>query len=122
MPQAAVADPDSVFHHYRRLIELRHRDPVVVDGRFELLLPDDPQVWAFTRTLDDVVLVVLANCSSAPARIEPGDGARTSPAREVLLPTHGASYDLTLSPGSHASTASERCRRAPAQSPDGSSA
>ncbi len=37
---AAEADPDSVFHHYRRLIELRHEHPVVVDGRFDLLLPD----------------------------------------------------------------------------------
>src|SRR3712207_4755259 len=25
--QAAAADPDSVFHHYRRLIELRHTEP-----------------------------------------------------------------------------------------------
>ena len=29
---AAVADEDSVFHHFRRLIALRHADPVVVDG------------------------------------------------------------------------------------------
>jgi oligo-1,6-glucosidase len=94
---AAVADPDSVFHHYRRLIELRHHDPVVVDGRFALLLPDDPQVWAFTRTLEGAVILVLANCSSEPATIQPG----TLPdllGSEVLLPTHGASYDLTLRP------------------------
>ena len=30
---AAVADPDSVFHHFKKLIELRHEHPVVVDGR-----------------------------------------------------------------------------------------
>ena len=35
----------------------------MVDGRFELLLPDHPAVWAFTRTLGDDVLLVLANLS-----------------------------------------------------------
>ena len=96
-PTAAVADPDSVFHHYRRLIELRHDDPVVVDGRFALLLPDDPQVWAFTRTLGDDTLLVLANCSSSPATIEPGSVPPLE-GSEVLLPTHGSSYSLTLQP------------------------
>jgi oligo-1,6-glucosidase len=58
---AARADPGSVFHHYRRLIELRHTDPVVVDGEFTMLLADDPHVYAFTRTLGDDALLVLAN-------------------------------------------------------------
>ena len=60
---AAVADQGSVFHHYRRLIELRHTDPVVVHGDFTMLLADDPQVYAFTRRLDDVELLVVANVS-----------------------------------------------------------
>ena len=66
-----MADPDSVFHHYRKLIALRHEHPVVVDGRFELLLPDHEQLWAFTRTLGDDVLLVLANCSSEPVALDP---------------------------------------------------
>ena len=36
--EAAVADPDSVFHHYRRLIALRHTEPVVAHGDFTMLL------------------------------------------------------------------------------------
>jgi oligo-1,6-glucosidase len=65
--RAARADPDSVFHHYRRLIELRHREPVVAHGDFTMLLPDDPQVYAYTRALDGVELLVVANLSRAPA-------------------------------------------------------
>ncbi|MFA9445553.1 alpha-glucosidase [Egicoccus sp. AB-alg6-2] len=65
---AAVADPDSVFHHYRRLIELRHTDRVVVHGDFTLLLPDDPRVHAFTRRLDDVELLVLGNFGDTRVR------------------------------------------------------
>ena len=61
--EAAAADPDSVFHHYRRLIELRHTEPVVAHGDFHMLLPDDERVYAFTRRLDDVELLVLGNFS-----------------------------------------------------------
>ncbi len=46
-------DPHSVLAHYRRLIALRHRDPVVVDGDFTLLEPDHPRLYAFTRRLDN---------------------------------------------------------------------
>ena len=95
--EAAVADPDSVFHHYRRLIELRHSDPVVVDGRFELLLPEHPQVWALTRTLGERVLLVLANWSSEPATIDSEDVPELT-GSEVLLPTHPPPYGPTLRP------------------------
>ncbi|MEZ5185093.1 MAG: alpha-glucosidase [Candidatus Nanopelagicales bacterium] len=65
---AQQADPRSVFSYYRRLIALRHDDPVVRDGDFELLLPQDPAVYAFTRTLGEVSLLVVANfsCDSLP--------------------------------------------------------
>jgi oligo-1,6-glucosidase len=83
--QAARADPDSVFHHYRRLHELRHDDPVVAQGSFTMLLEDDPQVYAFTRRLEDVELLVLANMSGEPAapRIPDADGWAGA---EVLVP------------------------------------
>ncbi|MGZ8650438.1 MAG: glycoside hydrolase family 13 protein [Solirubrobacteraceae bacterium] len=61
--EAAMADPDSVFHHYRRLIELRHTEPVVAHGDFTMLLPGDDRVYAFTRRLGDVELLVLGNFS-----------------------------------------------------------
>jgi oligo-1,6-glucosidase len=61
---AAVKDPDSVFHYYRRLIELRHTEPVVAHGDFTMLLPDDDRVYAFTRRLGDVELLVLGNFSA----------------------------------------------------------
>lgn len=59
-----VADPDGVAAHYKALIALRREDAVVRDGAFELLLPDDETLWAFTRTLGDERLLVVANMSS----------------------------------------------------------
>ena len=61
---AQVGQPDSVFEHYRRLIELRHNDPVVIDGEFELLLPEHPAIWAFARRGQDAELLVVANFSA----------------------------------------------------------
>jgi oligo-1,6-glucosidase len=98
--ETQAADPDSVLHHYRRLIALRHTDAVVVDGRFELLLPDHPAVWAFTRTLGDDVLLVLANLSGHPVALAAGDIPDLT-GSEVILPTHRddeAPYDLRLRP------------------------
>ncbi len=57
---AQRADPHSVFHHYRRLVALRHDDPVVALGDFVMLLPDDEHVYAFTRTLAGSTLLVVA--------------------------------------------------------------
>ena len=54
-------DPRSVLAHYKRLIALRHEDPVVQLGRFDLLLPDHQRLWAFTRSGEHSRLLVVAN-------------------------------------------------------------
>lgn len=83
---AAVADPDSIFHHYRQLIELRHDLEVVRQGRFDLLLPDDGVLFCYTRTLGEEQLLVVANWSSSdhpwPAELPSVADA------ELLLATH----------------------------------
>ena len=91
--EAAVADPDSVFHHYRRLIEFRHEEPAVAEGDFTMLLQDDERIYAFTRRLGDTELLVTANFSAdtvtpelpaewAEAEVaigDPGDGLSLGP-------------------------------------------
>ncbi|MFT4110747.1 glycoside hydrolase family 13 protein [Propionicimonas sp.] len=88
---AAVADPDSVFHHYRRLIALRHELEVVRQGRFALLLPEDERLFCYTRTLGEEVLLVVANWSSAPVVLPSGLPDRAG--AEVLLGTHDSLSD-----------------------------
>ena len=82
--RAALADPDSVFHHYRRLIELRHTEPAVAHGDFTMLLADDERVYAFTRRLGDVELLVVANVGGEPATAAVPDAAAWAGA-EVLI-------------------------------------
>ena len=92
-----VEDPNSVFHHFRRLIKLRHDHPVIVHGRFELLLPDHEQIWALTRTLDDQVLLMIANWSSAPANVPP-EAIPDLAGAQLLLATHDDSTAPELEP------------------------
>jgi oligo-1,6-glucosidase len=87
-------DPDSVLAHYRRLIALRHEEPAVAHGDFTMLLPDDPSVYAFTRAVPGVELLVLCNVSSAPAEVPVDGWAEAS----LLLGTHGTAGTGTLQP------------------------
>jgi glucan 1,6-alpha-glucosidase len=59
--EAALADPNSVFHYYRSLIELRKTYPVFRDGRFTLLCPEDERIFAYTRDTDSEHLLVVCN-------------------------------------------------------------
>lgn len=88
---AEHADLASVLHHYRRLIALRHTDPVVALGDFTMLLPQDEQVYAFTRTLGDDALLVVVNVSGRDASVDLGDGwpaAADGGWGELVLGTH----------------------------------
>ncbi len=62
--QAALADPESIFHYYRQLITLRKQCPVLQDGAFRLLLPDDEKVFAYTRELPQEKMLVVCNFSA----------------------------------------------------------
>ncbi|MFC7019174.1 MULTISPECIES: glycoside hydrolase family 13 protein [Haloarcula] len=57
----AGADPDSVWHYYRDLIDLRHGRDVLVYGEYDLLCPDDGSIYAYTRTLGDESMLVVLN-------------------------------------------------------------
>ena len=46
-----LADPNSVFHYYQKLIALRKREKVMVYGAYELLEPENENLYVYTRTL-----------------------------------------------------------------------
>lgn len=46
-----LADPDSVFRYYQKLIALRKKERVMVYGSYELLEPEDENLYVYTRTL-----------------------------------------------------------------------
>lgn len=60
----ALADPHSIFYYYQKLIRLRREYPVTVYGSYDLILPEHPQIYAFTRTLSEARLLVILNFSA----------------------------------------------------------
>lgn len=62
---AALADPDSIFYHYQKLIELRHTLPIITTGEYFLLDPDDAQVYAYKRLGATEELLVVCNFTDA---------------------------------------------------------
>ncbi|MGN0264067.1 MAG: alpha-glucosidase [Oliverpabstia sp.] len=68
--KAEVADPNSVFHYYQKLIALRKKYPVVVYGKYELLLPEDEELFVYTRTCEDEKLLVVCSFTEQERTIE----------------------------------------------------
>ena len=78
--ESQVGDPDSVFSCYRRLIRLRKERPILRDGFFRLLLPEDESIFAYTREDGEGTLLVVCNFTGeslpCPAGLPvPGPGA-----------------------------------------------
>jgi oligo-1,6-glucosidase len=59
----ALADSNSVFHYYKKLIQLRKENPIIVYGNYDLILDAHEEIYAFTRTLDEERLLVILNFS-----------------------------------------------------------
>ncbi len=61
---------DSVFHYYQKLIFLRKNNPVIVYGKFELLLPQDEDIFMYKRSLEGEELLVICNFSDKERKLE----------------------------------------------------
>ncbi|GHH99153.1 alpha,alpha-phosphotrehalase [Neobacillus kokaensis] len=57
----ALSDPDSIFYHYKKLIQLRKDYAIISAGDFTPLLEDDDEVFVFVRTSGDEELLVINN-------------------------------------------------------------
>ena len=61
---AAVADSNSVFYYYQRLIRLRKEYPVIAGGEIRFYLLEHPQLLVYSRHYDDTALLVVCNFSA----------------------------------------------------------
>ncbi|WP_225999782.1 alpha,alpha-phosphotrehalase [Paenibacillus sp. BJ-4] len=66
--QAQLEDPDSIYHHYRKLIRLRKTVQVITDGDYQRLDDAHPQVYAYQRSNAQETLVVISNFSGQNAQ------------------------------------------------------
>jgi len=67
--EMAMINDASIWNHYRKLIALRKAHPVVVYGDYQPWLEQHPDVYVYTRTLDEVRLIVVANFRPSEIRL-----------------------------------------------------
>lgn len=59
--KSQIHQPDSIFTYYKKLIQLRKDIPVLVDGRFQMLLEQDSNIFAYTRENEEQRVLVICN-------------------------------------------------------------
>ncbi|MBK5449409.1 alpha,alpha-phosphotrehalase [Bacillus sp. TH22] len=95
--EKALEDRESVFYHYKKLIELRKKYDVLTEGKYDVLDGNHPNIWAYTRAINNEVLLVINNfygeeiTYSVPVHVQL-DGMK----QEVLLSNYkDSSKDIT---------------------------
>lgn len=63
-------DPRSVLNHFRKMVKLRKEHEVLVYGHYQLLQAEHPEIYAYTRILDNTKVLVLLNFSEHDSNIE----------------------------------------------------
>ena len=56
-----LQDKDSIFYHYKKLIDIRKHNDTIIYGDYKLLLPEDKNVFAYSRELNGDKIVVVCN-------------------------------------------------------------
>ena len=68
--QAEEADENSVLNHFKKLTALRKNADALIYGDYELLIPEHPQVYAYTRSLGDEQFLIVLNFSQEQTSVE----------------------------------------------------
>jgi glucan 1,6-alpha-glucosidase len=88
---AALADENSVFHYYRKLIELRKTYDVFRRGSFTLLYPEDEKIFAYSRDTEQEHLLVVCNFTDETLCLDAPENFRGS---EMLLSNYTEDSDF----------------------------
>ena len=93
--QNQLTDPDSVYYYYQKLIALRKRYDVFIEGAYELLCSESPNVFAYKRVGRKETLYVVCHFGAAEAEL-PRELAEVC--REHLISNYPQSRGTALRP------------------------
>lgn len=88
--RAAIADPESVFHYYQKLIALRKQHPVIVYGSYRLLLEDSEELFVYIREYEGEKLLVVCSFTDKEVEFEIPEEFQGA---QCLIANHENSYD-----------------------------
>ena len=93
-----TTDPDSVFSYYKELIRLRHENDIIVYGEYELLEPQNEELFIYTRTWNNEQLMVLCNFTDKDVVIPAAVMAQIPADAQVLISNHVGNLEAVLRP------------------------
>lgn len=65
-----LKNPDSVFYYYQKLIRLRHEIPIITEGDYQLLDPDNPSTYTYLRETSTQYLFVTGKFTADKQEIK----------------------------------------------------
>lgn len=77
-------DPNSLFNHYRKLIQLRKSTPALGLGEFKAVANGNEQVFSFLRYTDNETVLVAVNLSPEKQRTEISSDGKFTSANSLL--------------------------------------
>lgn len=93
--EAALNDKDSVFYHYKKLIELRKNEELMVTGRYEDIDLENKSVYAYRRIGENGELVVISNFYEPEVEFElEGNGIKGLENAQVLLSNYKTAPEI----------------------------
>ncbi len=64
-----LKDENSIFYHYKKLINLRKKYDIISDGTFKMILKDNNKIFAYIREYKNQILLVISNFYSENVNI-----------------------------------------------------
>jgi oligo-1,6-glucosidase len=102
--EEALADPDSVFYFYKKLIELRKNNPVMVYGDYKDLSEGEEHLYIYTRSFNETRLLIVLNHADQANKVDLGSLLEEHAHRHLLLGNYSdvtdeeGTEELTLRP------------------------
>lgn len=93
-----TTDPNSVFSYYKELIRLRHENDIIVYGEYELLEPQNEELFIYTRSWNNEQLMVLCNFTEKDIVIPAAVTAQIPADAQILISNYVGNLESVLRP------------------------
>lgn len=68
--EQALNDPDSIYHYYKKMIQMRKTTPALIYGHYELIAQEHEKVYAYLRAYEGVEYVIVVNMFNESTEID----------------------------------------------------
>lgn len=90
--EAQEKDPNSVLSYFKKMVQLRKQNPILIYGKYTLVDYENPDIYAYTRELDGKKVLVLLNFSSKKATVKTGLNTKKA---KLLISNYKGNFSST---------------------------